>query len=423
MPSINFSVELNGLIPIEEPLKLDASWLMAKDLNLKSRLTRDRIGFYDWPKQIPESLPSQINQMASDLRKTSEATLIIGIGGSQLGPALILDSCRSLKDQEEHPIHWLANVEAHSIRQAEAFITKHSPCSAIVISKSGSTFETLSGFLHLSQHFTRDNTVIITDPHEGLLRTLATDQAWRSLEVPSQLGGRFSVLSSVGLMPAALGGISPEQLLSGASAMRDYFDGIQPKDNPAYLLAAHLHYWDQSAKHPIQYLMPYHSELRLLSDWFVQLWGESLGKINAQGVAVGPTPATALGTRDQHSLLQLIKEGPRDKVVGFVTIEPQPTDPVFRAPAFKAATWNAMDGLSFGKMALTAALATETSLRNSGIPSFRIHLKTLDAKTLGSLLFFFETACGFAGELYDVNAYDQPGVEDSKTIFRKLLSG
>jgi glucose-6-phosphate isomerase len=161
--------------------------------------------------------------------------------------------------------------------------------------------------------------------------------------------------------------------------------------------------------------MPYWSCLKLFGDWYVQLWAESLGKKSQ-----GPTPVAALGSTDQHSLLQLFKEGPRNKIVGFMDVVEKKTTQV-GTPLFPTGKLDYLCNQNFEKLSRQASVATEKSLNNSDIPTYRIELQALEEFTLGSLFFFFETACAFAGELYGVNAFDQPGVEETKKLLRALL--
>lgn len=235
------------------------------------------------------------------------------------------------------------------------------------------------------------------------------------MPVPKNVGGRFSVLTAVGLLPAALAGIDVQAALEGALAMHDALCACPAEENPAYLLAAAKHALHTQSGFAVQYLMPYWSSLRPFADWYVQLWAESLGKEGH-----GPTPAAALGSQDQHSLLQLFKEGPKNKIIGFLNVLDESTarvrNPVFKSPAFSY-LWD----IPAGRLNRLACDSTQTSLKRSGVPTYRIDLPKVEARAMGALFLFFELSCAFAAELYGVNAFDQPGVEEAKQLLRDAL--
>jgi glucose-6-phosphate isomerase len=383
--------------------------------NLQSKikqLSSNGQGFYDWPADPSEI--TQMEQLAEYLRHDFEGAIIIGIGGSYLGPATIVQALRTRDSDEEFPIVWVSNADTHSISFARR-LAREKKVATVLISKSGNTVETLSAFFDLSDDLEPKGIVAISDPKSGTLRELAKKNKWLSLEVPANIGGRFSVLTAVGLFPAWLAGINANGLLEGARHMRSQLNE-NASENPAFWFAYSLFHWDVVQKHPIQYLMPYHSGLSLFAQWYVQLFAESLGKNG-----VGPTPIAALGTTDQHSQLQLWKEGPRDKVIGFLDVIFSGAQAPVKRPSFEVTGQDPLFSRNFDEINRLASLATEESLRNSKVPTYRITANNLDEQTLGSLFFFFETACAFAGELYKVNAFDQPGVEEAKRLLKDSL--
>ena len=261
---------------------------------------------------------------------------------------------------------------------------------------------------------------MITDPIEGELRRLSKTEKWMSLPVPPAIGGRFSVLTAVGLLPLCLQGIDIRSLIAGAQGMRTWLLESSPNENPALWYALSLFLLDEK-NFSTQYLMPYDSRLKLLADWYVQLWGESLGKFSPLfGKAVGPTPVSALGTSDQHSLLQLFKEGPLSKVVGFLSSK-ESDSPLVGKPGFNSPQFEFLTKHSFSHLNVEASLATQESLQRRGVPTYRFSFGDLTPFSLGAFLFFQEVACALAGELYGVNAFDQPGVEEAKTLLKSKL--
>jgi glucose-6-phosphate isomerase len=232
--------------------------------------------------------------------------------------------------------------------------------------------------------------------------------------VPDGVGGRFSVLTPVGLLPSLLLGVDIDALLAGAAAMRGHIAAAPAADNMAVVLAASLYAADRRGRN-IHVMMPYCDRLSAFADWFRQLEAESLGK-----KGLGPTPLKCIGVTDQHSQLQLFMEGPKDKFVLFLHAENEslPIPAVF--PFIE--DLNYLAGKDLSSLFRAEFLATTLALRNADVPNVTLHLNTVDARTLGALFFLFEMVIALMGNLYDVNAFDQPGVEQGK-IYTKALMG
>lgn len=395
--------------------------LVSCDKSLKEKFTSQKIGFYNWPFDIKQDEVNAIRKYAEQIRRDYEGAVLIGIGGSFLGATALLDALRDPNDTANFPFAWISNADEPALEKAIRLIKKKK-CATVLISKSGGTTETLSAFFHLSGLLEKRGIVAITDPESGELRRLATKYSWTSFPVPPNIGGRFSVLTAVGLLPLALGDVDVLAILQGARDMRTLLEGYAPKDNPAYLYAQYCYEADAKLKKNLHYLMPYQSNLKLIGDWFVQLFGESLGKKTLkEGKSVGFTPVAALGTTDQHSLLQLFKEGPNDKVVGFMDVLPKKDDVVVGKPAYESSDFDFLTRHSFSTINHLASIATEKSLNSANVSTYRITLPKVDEKTLGALLFFFETSCAMAGELYGVDAFNQPGVEEAKKLLKQSL--
>lgn len=370
--------------------------------------------------------------LAAELRQSFDTLVVLGIGGSSLG-------ARAAFGALSHPFH---NLRAPSERGGmRIFFPDNSDPATFAalletldlsktafaaITKSGGTAETLSQLSVVKarldtqgpQAFARQ-VVAITDPEKGALRSIARRFGLRTLPVPPDVGGRFSVLTACGLLPAACAGIDVEALCAGAADMVSRFEK-PARENPAALLAGVLHTMDTRLHRPLHVLMPYCDALRDTGDWFVQLWAESLGKTRKDG-PVGPTPLRAVGATDQHSLLQLLMEGPQDKFVTFVAVgEPRVDLEIPNAfPDEPDTTYLA--GLPLSKLLDTERRATAMALAKRERPSATLHLPKLDAFHLGELLQLFECATAVAGELYEVNPYDQPGVELGKRYTGGIL--
>lgn len=292
-----------------------------------------------------------------------------------------------------------------------------------VVSKSGETAETAAQFMIIREMLKKalgptyaSNIVAITDPAKGTMRTICDAEKFVTLPVPDGVGGRFSALSPVGLFSAAMCGIDIEGLLDGAAAMDARCSRPQLLQNPAALLAVLLVELGQSKGKTNHVMMPYSNALYLLADWYRQLWAESLGKEkNVQGeqVFAGFTPIKALGATDQHSQIQLYREGPHDKVIGLVSVEDFGTDvEIPRGLGVDALTY--LEGKSMATLLNAERLATEYALVESMRPNYTINFPKIDAYHVGEFIMLWQIATAYAGLLIGVDAYDQPAVELGK---------
>ena len=299
--------------------RFDSAWK-----TLKTRFESKEVGFYDSPVQLEISQLRETVALAEEVRASGTFTdcLFLGIGGSSLGPLSLLSALQE-KCDPTFRFHFLENPDPTEWRSTLAPLKPESTLLCIV-TKSGTTFETLAQALlaleWLGMSRWRTHCVAITDPKKGDLRQFATQNEIRTLSIDPSLGGRFSVFSPVGLFPAALAGLNVEEFLLGAKQVRDHTEKANLEKSPIFILASEL--LRHAPKRAIHVCMPYSTRLRQTSSWFVQLWGESLGKDGK-----GFTPIAALGATDQHSILQLLRDGPDDKVTLFITQE-RAQDPV-----------------------------------------------------------------------------------------------
>ncbi len=300
-----------------------------------------------------------------------------------------------------------------------------------VISKSGETAETAAQFLIVRDLLARRlgkkglarNLVVTTDPESGTLRDLADAEGWFTLPVPPGVGGRFSVLSAVGLFPAAVCGIRVDRLLAGAGAMSTRVAARSVRKNPAAMLALLLHAFYTRGKR-LHVLFPYAHQLKDLADWYRQLWAESLGKqVDTRGrpVVVGPTPIKALGTTDQHSQVQLYREGPNDKV--FILVSADRFDRDVRIPRVKGTppSLRYLQGASLAKLMAAERRATELALVASQRPCLSLRFPRIDAHTVGQFIMLWEATTTLMGHLLDINPYDQPAVQLGKDYTYALM--
>lgn len=399
-----------------------------------TKRAKGKMDFFDLPAKT-ECLKQSLN-MARALKGRFEDLVVLGIGGSALGTTAVQAALNpweynfDRRVRKGRPRLWvLDNVDPEKLRGTLALLNPKKTL-VNVISKSGTTAETSAQFLWMRAWLQKSlkkgwikNVVVTTDPAEGLLRQLVRDEGLASLEVPPGVGGRFSVLSPVGLFPLAMAGIDVAGLVAGAAQMRNRTLDENPWRNPARFYGL-LQYLLYQKGYRINVMMPYSDALYPLADWFRQLWAESLGKRTdnrGQVVETGPTPVKALGATDQHSQLQLYIEGPRDKSITFLRVER-----FRREAAIPKAYPNHKDlaylgGRSFGELLNAEARATAMSLAKNGRPNCSFLLPEINAHTVGQLIFLLETATAFAGGLFDINPMDQPGVEEGKRYAYGLM--
>jgi glucose-6-phosphate isomerase len=391
------------------------------------------LGFLALPGDA--ALHKQTTDFAASVKGKFDDVIVLGIGGSALGPialrtALLAPQWNALTKEErkdEPRMHVLDNVDPRTIHALlERLDLERS--LFVVTSKSGGTAETMSQYLVIRDRLntkTKDaksHIVFVTDPTKGALRDIANSEKIPALDIPAAVGGRFSVLTPVGVLPAALLGMDTAQLLAGAHDIAERCKGDDLAKNPAGVFAMLQYLADTKLGRHIQVLMPYSDPLRDIADWFVQLWAESLGKHREKGDAgFGPTPMGALGATDQHSKVQLFMEGPGDKTVTFISVADVPTDITIPKLHSDVKELGYLGGHQLGELLSIEQRATAGALARRGRPNMTIHADTVDAWHLGALFTLFEIATIYAGELYGVNPLDQPGVELGKQFTYAML--
>ena len=415
---------VRGGVPRADLRASDAAFRAAA-ADVERRRASGELGFIDLPGNM--ALVESVGRFVAGTAGRYTDVVLLGIGGSSLGPVALRTALR--------PPHWnqldaaarggfprlhvLDNVDPHTIDAVCSRVTL-ADTLFLVVSKSGGTAETMAQYLivrsrlvaaglSLSRHL-----CFVTDPAKGALRPIATAEGIPALDIPANVGGRFSVLSPVGTLPAALMGIDVRALLAGAADMVTRCATPELGRNPAGVWAVLQWLADTRGRKPIHVLLPYSDPLRDLALWFVQLWAESLGKIQPGGAHVGPTPVPALGATDQHSQVQLFMEGPEDKTVTFVAVENPEVDVTIPALHTDVPDLAYLAGHSLWELLNTERRATAGALASRGRPSATLTLERVDPWHLGGLMMFFELATAYAGALYGVNAFDQPGVEQGK---------
>lgn len=367
-----------------------------------------------------------------------ENFVVLGIGGSALGNIALQTALNPYmynmdENQRKGPrLFVFDNVDPMQIGSFLDWIgDKLDKTIFNVISKSGRTAETAAQFLVIRQLLLeklgedgfRKQVVATTDANSGTMRKIADDSKLRTLVVPDGVGGRFSVLSPVGLLSAAVCGIDIDELLTGAAQMDKTCSKEDFFENPAAVNAAiNWHYYNRGK--PISVMMPYSYALKDLSDWYRQLWAESLGKTNnlkGEQVFVGPTPVKALGTTDQHSQVQLYREGPNDKLFTFLQVNQFQQNVMIGAHPQGAPELAYLSGQKMSKLLNSEKLATEYALLHDKRPCLTVLFDRISPSTIGQFIYLFEVTTSIAGLLFNINTYDQPAVELGKEATFALM--
>lgn len=399
---------------------------------LMNRRERGELPFYDLPNR--RDTITEVLAYAEKARERFQDIVILGIGGSSLGPAALQMALgRTPAGQLPAPrLHFPDNVDPFEFDALMGQLNLEKTLFNVV-TKSGGTPETLAQYLIVRerlQHKLRDryneNLVFTTDPKKGLLRKLAKEEKIRAFSIDPGVGGRFSVFTPVGLLPAALGGLDIEELCRGASFAAEQCSSDDILHNPAYRFALSLCLLRDIKGAGIVVMMPYSNRLAGLADWFRQLWAESLGKkydLKGEEIFWGQTPEKALGATDQHSMVQLYIEGPFDKVICFLEVRDHGVDMVIPRIYPEKPDLDFWGGHTLSELITAEKHATEEALRQAGRPSMTILFPGIDAFVVGQFMMILEIATVFAGSFLGLNPLDQPGVELGKVLTKKRLAG
>jgi glucose-6-phosphate isomerase len=404
--------------------ELDLSLAQAAWSKLKGRFDSKEVGFFDAPVAGELNQLSACANLAEKIRANPRFTdcLFLGIGGSSLGPISLLSALKYKSDGRIR-FHFQENPDPTDWKMTLSEL-KPENTLVVCVTKSGTTFETLAQFLlaldWLTEPRWQTHVVAITDPAKGDLNQFAKLKRIETLFIDPSIGGRFSLFSPVGLFPALLSGLDAKQILKGAEEIRDYCLKTPIEKNPLWTIAASL--LSEFETRPIHVGMPYSTPLRIIADWWVQLWAESLGKDGK-----GFTPIAALGATDQHSILQLLRDGPDDKITWFFGVD-QISDPV-NIPARTAGlethslpAFARLQGHSLQSLLKIEQQAISLVLTKKNKPHWTWTLDKLDERSLGSLTFALCILTAITGTLGEVNPFDQPGVEEGKIYIRDALT-
>ena len=400
---------------------------------VQARRTQD-LRWLDLP--YADDVRASIRDYANSVRGKFENIVVLGIGGSALGN-IALDSAlcgvfHHLHASKDAPrLYVLDNVDPDLIAE---FLDELEPEKTLfnVISKSGGTAETMSQFLiarqklidALGEEGHKDHMVVTTDAEKGVLREIVKREGYTSFVVPDGVGGRFSVLSPVGLVSSSLIGIDIDELTAGAAAMDQRCRNGSFEENPALIYAALQHSMQARKDKNIAVTFSYSHRLRFLADWYAQLLGESIGKRkgrNGDDVFVGPTPVRAVGVTDQHSQVQLYVEGPYDKWFTLLSVtEPAREVEIPHAyPDLEGVAY--LGGRTLGQLFAAERDGTRIALTDAGRPNVTVEFPKITPHTVGQYMCMMEVAVAVMGEHYGIDAFDQPGVEAGKLAAYALM--
>ncbi len=395
-----------------------------------------KLGFCKLPYTKEDDL-DEIIKTAEEISENFSDFVVLGIGGSALGNIAIQNALNhpfynQLHNETLPRLYVLDNVDPELISGLMDIVPLEKTFFN-VITKSGSTAETVSQFLifrkllmdNIGKSAYKRQVIITTDPEKGFLRKIADDEKLKSLPIPSDVGGRFSVLTPVGLLSAAVCGINIKELVLGARKMDEFLTQCgDVYSNPAAMYSAIHYIMDVIKKKPMAVMIPYAQSLRDFADWYRQLLAESLGKkFDRAGniVHTGTTPIKALGATDQHSQIQLYAEGPFDKILTFLGVKKFQQDVKIPVAYKEYPEISYLGGQTMSKLIQSEQVSTETALAKAGRPSVTITIDEVNPRTIGALIYLFEYHIALSGEMYDINAFDQPGVEEGKNLTYAMM--
>jgi len=403
--------------PTDPKLKAEAFSYLLDERNGKE------VGYYELPFQSLQFI-DQVHQFSEKNTLISSGAIqdiaVIGIGGSSLGTKGI-DSLLKSKKTPKRTLHFLENTDPIAISKTLSILKKENTLF-IVISKSGTTIETVSIFKTIIAYYgldldgiDKERIIAITDdgsPLSEFASYYGVQQFW----IPKNVGGRFSVLSAAGIVPLTLAGYDTKSLLEeGGRFLERFFNHEED-----HLLDKAVFLYNQCGNIKINALFAYADELENLCKWYLQLWAESLGKTDGEGKHIGLTPYALIGSVDQHSFLQLIMEGPRDKSVTFMTIEDFENNLIIPDLSLKYLEMNdVVNGKRFNELINLQCEATKESLRMNDIPTDHIQIKKINEASVGTIIVYYELLTTLMGRMMDINPYNQPGVELGKQILYK----
>lgn len=421
----------DSFIEEEEIEKLKPFINLSHDLlHEKKGAGNDFLGFINLPKDYDKKEFERIETAANKIRETSDILIVIGIGGSYLGSRAVIDALthsfyNDLEDKKRNSpkIYYLGNNISTSYMLDLFDVIEGKDISVNIISKSGTTTEPAIAFRFMKEYMeekygkeeAKNRIYATTDRERGALKELSNIEGYETFIIPDDVGGRYSVLTPVGLLPIAVAGIDISELMNGAKSGMDDYSERDVDKNMAYKYAAIRNILYNKGK-AVEVLVNYEPALNYFSEWWKQLYGESEGKDGK-----GLFPASVNFTTDLHSMGQFIQDGARNLFETVISIEESKEDVFIKKTSDNLDGLNFLDGKSLDYINKKALEGTKEAHINGGVPNLLIDIPKLDEYYMGKLIYFFEKACAISGYLLGVNPFDQPGVEEYKNNMFRLL--
>lgn len=395
-----------------------------QNLQNKTGLGRDFLGWTSWPFDYDQAEFSKVKQLAKTIREKADVFVVCGIGGSYLGTRAAIDMIQGLFRVEKPEIIYLGNTFSSSYIQQALSHLEGKSVYVNVISKSGTTTETAMAFRLLKQYLektygkegARERIIATTDRNRGTLKNLATLSGYETLSIPDDIGGRYSVLTSVGLLPIAVAGIDVDAMMKGAQDAALAYKEADVSRNDAYAYAVARRFFEDQGK-STELLVSYESQLSMVAEWWKQLFGESEGKEEK-----GLFPASVNFSTDLHSMGQFVQEGTKLLFETILLVDQPQLNQAFPSDVDNLDGMNYLAGKTLHEVNQSAALGTlQAHHDEAGIPAIIFNLKEMSAYSFGYMAQFFFIACGMSVYLLGVNPFNQPGVEVYKKNMFKLL--
>lgn len=417
---LTYSGDYQQLVTPQLEAKLN---IIHENMQNKKGLGSEYLGWHDWASRMSDSYIQEIQQTADRIRQTSNVLVVIGIGGSYLGSKAVIDALTPhfTTHSNMEVLYAGHQVSGEYLLNLMKYLDDKE-VTINVISKSGTTTEPALAFRFLQKYMEDrygeeavSRIIVTTDADKGALLNLSMEKGYQRFEVPADIGGRYSVLTAVGLLPIAVAGYSIEELIKGAAAAEKTFQQFDMTSNTAIQYAVirnHLYDLDFS----IEILATFDPKLTYLQEWWKQLFGESEGK-ERQGIF----PTSVSFSTDLHSLGQYIQDGQRILFESFLMIEEADTDLTVFEAANNDDELNYLSGLTLNEFNLAAYKATSSAHLAGDVPQIGLSINKLNEENIGYLLYFYMVSCAYSAYLMEINPFDQPGVEDYKTNIFKIL--
>ena len=422
---INFK---NSMVDVEEMLDYSKKVEdIHKELNKKANDEKEFLGWLHLPSNYDKEEFKRIQKAAEKIKKDSEVFLCIGIGGSYLGARAVIDSLTNTfynyKKRETPQILYAGNNISPNYLADLVDLIGDRDLSINVISKSGTTTEPAIAFRFFREFLenkygvdeARNRIYVTTDKQKGALKKLAEEEDYETFVIPDNVGGRYSVLTAVGLLPIAVAGIDIQKLMDGAKNAEEKYSDSKLRYNECYQYAVTRNILYNNNK-DIEILVNYEPKLHYFTEWWKQLYGESEGK-DLKGIF----PAGVDFTTDLHSMGQYIQEGRRNLFETVINVVEENQEIIIKEDADNLDGLNYLAGKTMDFVNKKAMEGTIEAHVTGKVPNIQINMEKLDEETIGELIYFFELACAMSGKILGVNPFNQPGVEEYKKNMFKLL--